>query len=300
VPKIPTLFHIKGVKARISRKMWKNKLDSPRDSESSWTRLDQWLVEEGYYESREKARRAVMAGEIEIEGKGNVLKPGNKVGPSDRIIVKSKPRFVSRGGDKLDAVLERWQINVRGLDVLDAGASTGGFTHVLLERGASRVIAVDVGRGQLHWDLRRDPRVIVMEGVNVRRLMMKDLPFKPLMVTADLSFISLRLVLPVFAEFLDRGRYLVSLIKPQFEAGRGKVGKKGIVREPDVHREVLQAVLGAAKKDGFRLRAIAPSPIKGADGNIEFFAWWVRDGEGPEPEFSNEIEKAVSEAWGEK
>jgi 23S rRNA (cytidine1920-2'-O)/16S rRNA (cytidine1409-2'-O)-methyltransferase len=261
-------------------------------------RLDQWLVEKGFYESREKARLGIMAGEVEIEGKGRLLKPGNKVGSSDHIIVKSRPRFVSRGGDKLNAALEQWGISVKGLDVLDAGASTGGFTHVLLEKGAARVIAVDVGRGQLHWDLRRDPRVTVMEGVNLRRLAANDIPFRPQMVTADLSFISLRLVFPVLAGFLDKGRYMIALIKPQFEAGRGKVGKKGIVRDPEVHREVLASVLAAAKAEGFRLRGLAPSAIRGADGNIEFFGWWARDGEGPEPGFSQEIEKAVNGAWG--
>ncbi len=260
-------------------------------------RLDQWLVEEGYYQSRERARLAIMAGEVEIEGRGRTLKPGSKVGPSDRITIKIKPRFVSRGGDKLDAALERWRIDVRGLDVLDAGASTGGFTHCLLERGASRVIAIDVGRGQLHWNLRQDARVTVMEGVNLRHLVKEDLPFRPRIITADLSFISLRLVFFRFAELLDKGCYLLALIKPQFEAGKGKVGKKGVVRDPVIHREVLARVIESAKEAGFDLKGLAPSAIKGAEGNIEFFAWLVRNGECEEPEVFEEIEKAVSEAW---
>lgn len=260
-------------------------------------RLDQWLVDAGHYQSRERARLAIMAGDVEIEGKGSVLKAGTKVGPSDKIIIKAKPRFVSRGGDKLDAVLERWGIEASGLKILDAGASTGGFTHCLLERGASRVIALDVGHGQLHWDLRRDPRVTVMEGINLRHLSLEDLPFKPQMITADLSFISLRLVFSVFAGLLDKGYCLLALVKPQFEAAKGKVGKKGIVRDPVVHGEALAGVLEAAKENHFSLKGLAPSSIKGADGNIEFFAWWVRDGNGKEPVIAVEVEKAVSEAW---
>ncbi|OFW60149.1 MAG: hypothetical protein A2V52_04170 [Actinobacteria bacterium RBG_19FT_COMBO_54_7] len=260
-------------------------------------RLDQWLVDEGYFQSRERARLAVMAGEVELEGKGRALKPGTKVGSSNRISIKAKPRFVSRGGDKLDAVLERWRIDVQGFDVLDAGASTGGFTHCLLERGTSRVIALDVGRGQLHWNLRQDPRVTVVEGVNLRTIRPEDLPFRPQMITTDLSFISLRLVFAVFAELLDGGRCLIALIKPQFEAGKGKVGKRGIVKDPEIHKEVLGRVAESAKNAGFRLKALAPSPIKGAEGNIEFFGWWVRSGEEKEPEISREVEKVVAEAW---
>ncbi|MEW6552979.1 MAG: TlyA family RNA methyltransferase [Actinomycetota bacterium] len=260
-------------------------------------RLDQWLVDEGHYPSRERARLAVMAGEVEIEGKGSALKAGYRLGPGDRVIVKSGRRFVSRGGDKLDGVMERWGIEVSGRTALDAGASTGGFTDCLLRRGVSRIVCLDVGRGQLHWDLRRDGRVTVMEGVNVRFLEASDLPFTPEVIVADLSFISLRLVFAALARVLGEGGELVALVKPQFEAGKGKVGRKGVVKDPAVHREVLTAVTMEASRHGFVLRDIAPSPLKGADGNIEFFAWWSGGGHGEGADAASRVEKAVEEAW---
>jgi 23S rRNA (cytidine1920-2'-O)/16S rRNA (cytidine1409-2'-O)-methyltransferase len=263
-------------------------------------RLDQWLVEEGHFPSPESARLAVMAGEVEIEGKGNVLKAGTRLGPSDRVIIKSKPRFVSRGGDKLDGVLERWGIDVSSRTALDVGASTGGFTHCLLVRGAPRVISLDVGRGQLHWDLRRDARVTVMEGVNARNLRPGDLPYVPELIVADLSFISLRLVFPVLVGVLEEGGELIALLKPQFEAARGKVGKKGIVRDPEVHREVLAEVLEAAEKQGLNLLELATSPLRGADGNIEFFAWWTTEAVPEKADFAVIMEEAVKEAWGSR
>lgn len=258
-------------------------------------RLDQWLVEQGLYPSRERARLGIMAGEVELEGKGSRLKPGTRLGPEDRVKVRSRPRFVSRGGDKLEGVLERWGIDVTDREALDIGASTGGFTQCLLKRGASRVIALDVGRGQLHWDLRRDPRVTVMEGVNARYLDPGDLPFRPGMVTIDVSFISLRLIFPVLAGMMDEGGDLVALIKPQFEAGRGKVGRKGVVTDPGLHREVLERVLKAASENGFILQDAAPSLLKGADGNIEYFAWLREDaGRG---DIESRVGEAVREAW---
>ena len=261
-------------------------------------RLDQWLVEEGYFPSRERARLAVMAGEVEIEGKGRNLKAGTRLGPADRVIVRSKARFVSRGGDKLDGVLERWGIDVSGASALDVGASTGGFTHCLLERGAERVICLDVGKGQLHWDLRVDARVTVIEGKNVRELDPDELPYVPELIVADLSFISLRLVFPILAEVLGKPGELIALIKPQFEAGRGKVGRKGIVRDPGIHREVLVKVIGEAEKAGFNLLRLAPSVLRGADGNAEFFACWTREAADEELDVALEVEKAVSEVWG--
>jgi len=268
--------------------------------ETAMKRLDQWLVEEGYFPSWERARLAVMAGEVEIEGKGSRLKAGTRLAPGDRVIVKNKPRFVSRGGDKLDGALERWGIDVSGAAALDIGASTGGFSHCLLKRGASKVICLDVGRGQLHWDIRRDPRVTVMEGLNIRHLDPRELPFAPQVITVDVSFISLRLVFPVLANILERGNNLVALIKPQFEAGRGKVGRKGVVRDPDTHREVLMEILEAAAREGFILTGLAPSSLKGADGNIEFFGWWVKGESGHESDLKDEVEEAVREAWDRK
>ena len=241
-----------------------------------------------------------MAGEVEIEGRGTNLKAGTRLKPEDKVIVKERPRFVSRGGEKLDGVLGRWGLDVTGKLALDVGASTGGFTQCLLQRGASRVISLDVGKGQLHWDLRRDPRVEVMEKRNVRHLEAADLPCRPQLATIDVSFISLRLVLPVLADILDEGMDLVALIKPQFEAGRGKVGKGGVVRDPDIHLDVLGEVLEAAAGEGFELRELAPSPLKGADGNIEFFAWWVKGEEGGGKKIGEEAEKVVREAWDER
>ncbi len=261
-------------------------------------RLDEWLVEEGYFPSRERARLAIMAGEVEIEGKGRNIKAGTRLGPADRVIVRSKARFVSRGGDKLDGVLERWGIDVSGTSALDVGASTGGFTHCLLARGAARVVCLDVGKGQLHWDLRRDTRVTVIEGRNVRKLTRDELPYSPHLIVADLSFISLRLVFPVLAEVLQRPGELIALIKPQFEAGKGRVGRKGVVRDPEIHREVLAAVAGEAEKSGFNLLRLAPSPLRGADGNAEFFACWTPQRIDEALDIAHEVEKAVSEIWG--
>ena len=178
---------------------------------------------------------------------------------------------MGRGGYKLHGALETFGIEVRDLDALDVGASTGGFTQVLLEAGAARVIALDVGRGQLDWSLRNDPRVVVLEGVNARHLSPGDLPFRPAIAVLDVSFISLQLVLePVAACLLPPGR-LVALVKPQFEAGRGRVGKGGIVRDPAVHREVLDRLLGFCGHRGWGILGIAASPIRGAEGNVEFF-----------------------------
>jgi 23S rRNA (cytidine1920-2'-O)/16S rRNA (cytidine1409-2'-O)-methyltransferase len=263
-------------------------------------RLDQWLVEEGHFTSRERARLAIMAGEVEIEGRGSVLKAGTRLRPRDRVIIKRKPRFVSRGGDKLDGALERWNVDVSGLSALDIGASTGGFTDCLLQRGAAKVISLDVGKGQLHWKLRQDNRVTVMEGVNVRFLDECDLPYRPQLVTVDLSFISMRLAFPVISRVMEDKGEVIGLIKPQFEAGKGKVGRKGIVRDPGVHHEVLERVLQAADADGFSLQALAPSILKGADGNVEYLAWWVKVDEASGENFTGRIDEAVNEAWERK
>lgn len=262
-------------------------------------RLDRWLVERGYFPSRERARLAIMAGEVEIEGRGRVLKAGTRVRPGDRVRVRSRPRFVSRGGEKLEGALERFGLRVEGKKALDVGSSTGGFTHCLLSRGAEAVVALDVGKGLLHWDLRQDPRVTVMEGRNVRHLRPEDLPLVPDLVVVDLSFISLRRVLSVLAGILRPGGDLVALVKPQFEAGRGKVGKGGVVRDPEVHREVLREVLREGQRIGLVLRGLAPSSVRGADGNREFFAWWTC-GEGVEMKdeaLEERIREVVEEAW---
>jgi len=255
-------------------------------------------VERGYFPSRERARLAIMSGEVEVEGKGRALKPGTPVRPGDRVSVRKKPRFVSRGGEKLEGALRRLGIPVSGREAMDAGSSTGGFTHCLLERGAKRVLAVDVGKGQLHWKLRGDPRVTPMEGVNVRHLAREDLPFVPDLIVVDLSFISLRKVLSVLASILDEGGDLLALVKPQFEAGREKVGKGGLVKDPRVHREVLAGVLGEAVESGLSLRGLIPSPLRGADGNLEYFAWFSKGG-GSGREMQGDLERAIEEAVGE-
>ncbi|MBC7253951.1 MAG: TlyA family RNA methyltransferase [Actinobacteria bacterium] len=261
-------------------------------------RLDRWLVDRGYFPSRERARLAIMAGEVEIEGRGEVLKAGTKVRPGDRVLVRSRPRYVSRGGEKLEGALERFGLRVEGRRALDVGSSTGGFTHCLLQRGSSRVVALDVGKGLLHWDLRRDPRVTVMEGRNVRHLHPGDLPFIPDLVVVDLSFISLRKVLSVLRDILTPGGDMLVLVKPQFEAGRAQVGKGGVVRDPEVHREVLREVLREGRKLGLALRGLAPSRPPGADGNREYFAWWSAGGEEgiPDRRWEELIREAVEES----
>ncbi len=268
-------------------------------------RLDQWLVEKGYYSSRERARLAILAGEVAIEGRGGPLKAGTRVRESDRVRVRERPRFVSRGGDKLEGAIRRLGIEVAGKRALDVGSSTGGFTHCLLAHGATDVISLDVGRGLLHWDLRKDPRVTVMEGRNVRHLRSEDLPYPPSLIAVDLSFISLRKVLSVLSDILVEGGDLVALVKPQFEAGRGKVGKGGVVRDPQVHREVLRQVLEEGGSLGLRLMGLVPSPLRGADGNVEFFAWWKK-GSGGEgalgggASIDGMVDEAVGEAWRQK
>jgi 23S rRNA (cytidine1920-2'-O)/16S rRNA (cytidine1409-2'-O)-methyltransferase len=181
------------------------------------------------------------------------------------------PRYVSRGGEKLAVALERFEIEVSGRKALDAGASTGGFTDCLLQRGAARVVAVDVGRGQLAWSLRQDPRVTVVERTNVRYLEPEAIGGTADLCTADLSFISLSVCAPAFARCTTAEADLLLLVKPQFEAGRGRVGKGGVVRDPGVHQAVLRRVRDELASTGLYARAVTPSPLRGADGNIEFF-----------------------------
>ncbi|MGQ9585418.1 MAG: TlyA family RNA methyltransferase [Anaerolineae bacterium] len=241
------------------------------------SRLDLLLVEQGRAASREQARRLIMAGEVRVEGQV-ADKPGRLVPRGAQVEVVARPRYASRGGLKLEAALERFDVEVQGMVVADFGASTGGFTDCLLRAGAARVYALDVGYGQLAWDLRQDPRVVVMERTNVRHL--QSLPEPMDLVTIDVSFISLRLVLPAARRVLADSGQVIALIKPQFEVGRGQVGRGGVVRDREVHRQVLLEVLGAAKEMGFVLRGLIPSPIRGPAGNVEFLAHWVRRREG--------------------
>lgn len=230
-------------------------------------RIDTILVEKGLAESRERARALVMAGQVRI-GDHVVAKPGTMVATDADIRVAGGLPFVSRGGLKLQHALQQFGIEASGKVVADIGASTGGFTDCLLQAGAARVYAIDVGYGQLDWKIRQDPRVVVMERTNIRHL--ESLPEPVDLATIDVSFISLALVLPVVKRLLRPLGEAVALVKPQFEAGKEKVGKGGVVRDPAVHREVLLRVARTAQELGFTVLGVTKSPITGPAGNVEF------------------------------
>lgn len=233
-------------------------------------RLDVLVVERGLAPSRERARALILAGQVTVDGQV-VAKAGTPVGASARVELAAPDHpYVGRGGIKLAHALDVFGIDVTGRRALDIGASTGGFTDALLQRGACRVIALDVGRGQLDWKLRTDSRVVVREGVNARVLSRTHVPDDVDIVTIDVAFISLRHILPALPPFLAPGADTVALVKPQFEAGRHQVGKGGVVRDPAVHEEVIAAVTRAAAESGFVRVALTPSPIEGAAGNREF------------------------------
>ena len=234
-------------------------------------RLDRLLVERGLAESREKAQALIMAGEVLVNGQ-KALKPGHSVDAASAIELTGKPPYVSRGGVKLAAALDHFSIDVAGLICLDVGSSTGGFTDCLLARGAARVHAVDVGAGQIDWKLRKDPRVMLHEGINARYLRLDDIGETVDLATIDVSFISVTLVLPAIAELLRADGRMVILIKPQFEVGKGQVGKGGIVRRPELHQEACTRVEQAVKNLGFKT-GISESPILGAEGNKEFLLY---------------------------
>lgn len=233
-------------------------------------RLDVLLTERELAPSREVAKRLIMAGEVRVDGEVRD-KPGMKVPHDVAIEVRQMPRFVSRGGEKLAGALEAFPVTVAGRVCADVGASTGGFTDCLLQNGAARVYAIDVGYGQIDYRLRSDERVIVMERTNARHI--EALPEPINLVVSDVSFISLRYLLPVIRGWLAEDAELLVLIKPQFEAGREAVGKGGVVRDPAVHERVLRDVLSAAQVDGYVVRGVTPSPLTGPAGNIEFLAW---------------------------
>jgi len=234
-------------------------------------RLDVALVDRGLAESRERARALILAGQVTIDGR-IVSKAGAAVTADASVaLVTPDHPYVGRGGVKLAHALDTFAIDPKGRRALDIGASTGGFTDVLLRRGAADVIALDVGRGQLDWRLRTDPRVHVREGVNARLLAAEDVPHQVSLVTIDVAFISLRHILPAIPPFLAPGADVVALVKPQFEAGRGEVGKRGIVSDQAVHAAVIARVTEAAAACGLARAAMAPSAITGATGNQEFF-----------------------------
>jgi 23S rRNA (cytidine1920-2'-O)/16S rRNA (cytidine1409-2'-O)-methyltransferase len=235
------------------------------------TRLDRLIVERGLTESREKAQALIMAGEVLVNGQ-KAAKPGQPVPDDSRIEILARPPYVSRGGLKLAGALRRFAIGVAGRTCLDIGASTGGFTDVLLQAGAVRVHAVDVGAGQLDWKLRTDPRVVVHEGINARALQFEDIGERVDFIACDVSFISVTLILPAAVPLLRPAGQMVILIKPQFEAGRGLVGKGGIVRDPAIHQAACERVAQAVRALGFET-SMMESPILGAEGNKEFLLY---------------------------
>ncbi len=261
-------------------------------------RVDQWLVEQGWMPSREKAQAAIMAGLVFVDGQ-RVEKAGSKVFSDASVEIKGETiPYVSRGGLKLEKALRTFEVSLEGATVLDIGASTGGFTDCALQHGARLVYAVDVGYGQLAWKLRQDPRVILFERSNFRYFQPDQLSHGlPDWVTIDVSFISVRLIFPVLATFLPAESHVITLLKPQFEAGRRQVRKKGIVRDPNVHKEVLHQLLVKISEMGFHLLGLTFSPITGGDGNIEFLSFHqFLPEEKPAPILLHQVEEVVSAA----
>lgn len=259
-------------------------------------RLDVLLFERGLAESRAKAQALIMAGQVRVNGQ-TALKAAAAIEPNSTLTIDSGPRFVSRGGEKLDAALEGFKVDVTGLTCADVGASTGGFTDCLLQRGAAKVYAIDVGKGILHWKLRNDPRIVVMEETNAR--FVESLPEAISLATIDAAFISLKILLPVVKPWLLRSEInreerkvreeklnlsalsgseaegnIIALIKPQFEAGKKDVARgDGVIRDAAIHRQVLGDVLTFAQAEGFNVRGLIRSPLLGPKGNAEFLAW---------------------------
>jgi 23S rRNA (cytidine1920-2'-O)/16S rRNA (cytidine1409-2'-O)-methyltransferase len=244
-------------------------------------RLDSLLAERGLAPSRTSAADSVRAGRVRLGASGaRATKPGQLVADDAELVVDDPPRYVSRGGVKLENALRALDVRVAGRDCLDVGASTGGFTDCLLQHGAKRVIALDVAYGQLDWRLRQDPRVHVIERANARNLRPGDLPWTPQLATIDVSFISLAKVLPGAAEALPSDGEILALVKPQFELNRRRVGKGGVVRDPADRREALVAVARAAEALGLSVRGFASSGLPGPKGNRESFVWLARQRRG--------------------
>ena len=261
-------------------------------------RLDVLLFEKGLCPSRERAKTAIMEGIVYVAGQ-NAGKAGDLGDETAALEVRDNGNaFVSRGGKKIEKALDYFAIDPAGLTVMDVGASTGGFTDCLLRRGAVKVYSIDVGYGQLAWSLRQDPRVKCMERTNIRYVTPDMLEETPSLCVIDVSFISLRLVLPVVAGLLTESGRVACLIKPQFEAGRGKVGKKGVVREPEIHREVLEQFVENAHAAGFAVQDVTFSPIKGPEGNIEFLGYLAKQGEDHVPDLQEVVRQAHAELDG--
>jgi 23S rRNA (cytidine1920-2'-O)/16S rRNA (cytidine1409-2'-O)-methyltransferase len=237
-------------------------------------RLDTLLTSRGLAETRQKAQAMILAGQVLVNDQA-MDKPGKRVQDNVDLTVRGGPRYVSRGGLKLEHALDRFGLDVSGKIAVDVGASTGGFTDCLLQRGALRVYAIDVGYGQLAWQLRQDPRVVVLERTNIRYLEGLAEPVE--LATIDVSFISLELVWPAVLRLLEPRGKVLALIKPQFEAGREQVQRGGVVRDPGVHRQVLEEAVQGAVRAGLRMRGLTASPLRGPAGNVEFFAYLTND-----------------------
>ncbi len=239
-------------------------------------RLDVALTEAGLTESRERAHALIMAGQVYLNGQ-KALKAGTPVKPADKIEVRGeKMPFVSRGGYKLQKALDTFPLTLENKTCMDVGASTGGFTDCMLMRGAKKVYAIDVGYGQLAWKLRSDARVVNLERTNFRYVTAEQVPERIDFASVDVSFISLKLILPVLFSLLSDEGEAVCLVKPQFEAGREKVGKKGVVRDKAVHRDVIEACIGYAGENGFSVQGLTFSPVKGPEGNIEYLLYLTK------------------------
>ena len=256
-------------------------------------RLDVAVTEQGLAESRQKAQAIIMAGQVYVNGQ-KVDKAGAPVREDDKIEVRGKQlRYVSRGGLKLEKAMACWPITLDGAVCADIGASTGGFTDCMLQNGAAKVYAVDVGYNQLDWRLRTHPQVVCMERTNARYLTKEQIPEELDFFSVDVSFISLKLILPDLRPLMKEGREGVCLVKPQFEAGREKVGKNGVVRDPAVHLEVLEHFLSHAAEAGFSVKDITFSPIKGPEGNIEYLGYLYA---GEDPAYGGDLKALVEES----
>ena len=270
--------------------------DGPVRSCMSKIRLDQLVFDKGFAESREKAKAIVMSGNVYISGQ-KADKPGMQVSPDADIDVRLKGLpFVSRGGYKLDKALKVFGVEPAGRKCIDCGASTGGFTDVLLQHGAEKVYSVDVGYGQLAWKLRNDPRVVNLERTNLRYVTEQEIPEKLSLAVCDVSFISIRLIIPAVVPLLEEGAEFICLIKPQFEAGRELVGKKGVVRDPEVHRQVVDGILEFVPSTGLSVFGLDYSPITGPEGNMEFLLYMKKtDEQGVTPDSAAVVAAAHTE-----
>lgn len=259
-------------------------------------RLDVYLVENGLVSGRDLAKSLIMEGKVYVNNQ-KADKAGDQIGEKDKVEVRGETlKYVSRGGLKLEKAMASFPISLAGSVAMDIGASTGGFTDCMLQNGAVKVFSVDVGYGQLAWKLRTDERVVNMERTNIRYVTADDIGEQLDFASIDVSFISLKLVLPVACQLLKDGGELVALIKPQFEAGREKVGKKGVVRDPAVHREVIETVTKFAQENGFDVLGLEFSPIRGPEGNIEYLMYARKDNNSQKKDLTEEIASLVAKS----